>query len=403
MTNLQIAARLQAIPPSPTLAISNKAKALKDAGIDVVSFGAGEPDFPTPAAVCQAAKAAIDSGKHGYTAVSGIPELKHAIAETYRRDLGIDVTPAEIIASCGAKHTLYNLFLALLNPGDEVIVPSPYWVSYPVQIEMAGGVPVPLPGDPSADFLPTIDALDAAITPRTRAIVLNNPSNPTGMLWGREALENLGDWLLKHPNIAIISDAIYRELCYDGPYHELLTLRPALRERYILVDGVSKSFAMTGWRLGWAVAPAAFTKAMENLQSQSTSNPTSITQWAAVEALRQGEGMIAPMRERFKARRDLITARLNELPDVSLNTPRGAFYAFPDFSAYIGRAFGNLSFPDDLALTAWLLEEAQVALVPGSSFGAPGYMRLSYATSEALIEKGLDRIQTALATLRSKA
>lgn len=394
----QAAAR---IPGSPTLAIDSRAKAMKAQGLDVISFGAGEPDFNTPRPIIEAAFAALEKGETRYTAVGGTPALKNAIAAYTRARTGESFGEAEIIASCGAKHTLYNLFLCLLDAGDEVIVPTPAWVSYPTQIEMAGGVPVLVPGDAVNDFLPSIAALDAAVTPRTRILLFNNPSNPTGAFWDAARLAPIVEWLRAHPDIIVVSDAIYDELVYDGAtYTELLTLAPELRPRYVLVNGVSKSLAMTGWRLGWACAPASLVAAMTRLQSQSTSNPTAVTQAAAAAGLGQISELVAPMRVVFERRRDLISSLLRAIPDVSLQTPRGAFYAFPDFSAYLGRSHDGKVLATDAELADFLLTTANVAVVPGGPFNANGFLRLSYATSDALIEAGVARIAAAVATLR---
>jgi len=397
---MKISQHASRIPASPTLAISNRAKELKAQGIDIVSFSAGEPDFDTPTAVVDAAVTALRSGATRYTAVGGTPELKRAIRERVLARTGLDFADNEVIASCGAKHTLYNAFLALLDPGDEVLLPTPAWVSYPVQIACAGGRAIEVVGAPENQFVPTTEALDAATTEKTRAIVLNNPSNPTGALWNRDALVELAAWLKTKPNIVVISDAIYDELVYDGETcNELLALAPELRERYVLVNGISKAFAMTGWRLGYAVAPASLVSAMTRLQSQSTSNPAAVTQAAAVAAFGLGETIIQPMRRAFEARRDLIMQLLTEIPDVSLVRPQGAFYAFPDFSSYLGRSYAGGAIHDDMALATYLLDEARVAVVGGAPFGAPGHLRLSYATSEGQIRDGIERIRKALERL----
>lgn len=397
---MQTSKLVSSIPPSPTLAIDARAKALIASGVDIVSFSAGEPDFGTPSPIVDAAIAGLKAGATRYTPVGGTNAMKGAIRAYIERRTGQSYTDSEIVASCGAKHTLYNLFQALLDPGDEVLIPTPAWVSYAVQIEMTGARAVPVAGDPERSFLPSLSDLEAAVTVRTRAILINNPSNPTGAFWDRAALEGLVGWLRKHPSLVVISDSIYDELVYDGDQcTELLTLAPELRDRYVLINGVSKSFAMTGWRLGYACAPANLVAAMTNLQSQSTSNPTAVTQVAATAALALGEEVIAPMRRAFEARRDLIDALLREIPGVRLVRPRGAFYAMPDFSAYLGTHAGERLIATDLDLAAWLLDEAKVAVVPGTPFFAPGYLRLSYATSEALIREGVGRIARAVATL----
>ncbi len=395
---MRVSQRVQQIPASPTLAIDAKAKGLIAQGVDVVSFGTGEPDFVTPKPICDAVVRAMEAGQTKYTPVGGTTELKAAIRGYYEPRLGVSYSDAEIIASCGGKHSLYNLFLALLDPGDEVILPAPFWVSYPVQIEMAGGVPVVVQGRPEADFVPSIEALDAVVTERTRAIIINNPSNPTGAFWDADQLRPIAAWLERHPNIVVISDAIYEALVYDGlAYTELLTLAPSLRDRYVLVSGSSKSFAMTGWRLGYTLAPKELVAAMTNLQSQSTSNPSSIVQAGAAEGLRLGDAIIAPMRAKFAERRDLALSLLQEIPGVTVPRPRGAFYVLPDFSAYLGRSYGGVEVKTDSDLAAYLLDKARVAVVPGTPFGAPGFLRLSYATSEERITTGIRRIAAALA------
>ncbi|MBU6162107.1 MAG: pyridoxal phosphate-dependent aminotransferase [Myxococcales bacterium] len=398
---MKVSAAAARIPGSPTLAIDGKAKALKAQGVDVVSFSAGEPDFMTPSPIVEAAITALREGHHKYTAVGGTPALKAAIRAYYHRRFGFQFADNEVLASCGAKHSLYNMWLAFLDPGDEVIVPTPAWVSYITQIEMAGAKAIEVFGSPDESFMPSIEALERAYTPQTKAILINNPANPTGALWSRAALERLADWIVSKPGLVVVSDAIYDELVYDGEeYAEILALRPELRERYILINGMSKAFAMTGWRLGYTIAPANLISAMERLQSQSTSNPTSVTQQAAVTALQLNEEVIAPMRAKFQARRDLICEKLLAIPGVKLVRPRGAFYAFPDFSAYVGRKAGDVVLENDFALAGWLLDHARVAVVPGSSFSAPGYLRLSYATSEANITEGVRRIAEAVATLK---
>ncbi|TVR05211.1 MAG: pyridoxal phosphate-dependent aminotransferase [Deltaproteobacteria bacterium] len=394
---MKIADRINSIPASPTLAITAKAKALQADGVDVLSFGAGEPDFATPEPICQAAIAAIQQGHTHYTAVGGLPALKEAIREYTVPRTSVQYSDQEIIASCGAKHTLYNLFLAMLDPGDEVIIIAPYWVSYPVMVQMAGGKPVIIRGAADNSFLPTPAQLDGAVSSRTRAIIINNPSNPSGALWDADAMRSIATWLERNPQVAVVSDAIYDALAYDGiRVDELLHVAPALRSRYVHVNGISKAFAMTGWRLGWACGPAEIVSAMQKLQSQSTSNPTSITQHAAIAACHLGEEVIAPMRSTFQRRRDLISDGLRSLDGVTLVQPRGAFYAFPDFTAWIGRRTDDGTvIADDMSLAAWLLDRAQVAVVPGSAFGAPGFLRLSYATHDDNIEKGIQRLAQA--------
>jgi aspartate aminotransferase len=397
---IELSNRIQEIPASPTLAISAKAKELVNQGVDVVSFSAGEPDFDTPAIICDEAKKALDEGKTHYTAVGGVNELKDAIAAYYKDKIGQEYSRGEIAASCGAKHTLYNLALTLINPGDEVMIPAPYWVSYPAQVNMAGGKPVKVKGKASNGFVPTVDELDAAYSDKTKVLMLNNPTNPTGAFWHKEGLEDIAEWLKDHPQVTVISDAIYSELVYDGlEYVELLELAPELRDRYIIVDGISKAFAMTGWRLGYALAPEHVISAMQKLQSQSTSNPNSMTQFATVKALQHKEEIVAPMRKSFQKRRDLIYDLLTDIDGVELVKPQGAFYAFPDISSCIGKSFNGETIEDDFDFANYLLDEARVAVVPGSAFGSPGFVRMSYASAEETIEEGCKRLKEAVEAL----
>lgn len=397
---ISLAARINLIPESETLAITAKARALKEAGKDVISFSAGEPDFVTPEVVSEAAIKAIQAGKSHYTPVGGVNEIKSAIAAYYKRRTGFDWAPAEIAVSAGAKHSLYNLFLTIIDEGDEVIVPAPYWVSYPVMVSMAGGKAVKVTGEAENNFVPTVEALEAARTDKTRAILLNNPTNPTGAFWDRTQLEGIAAWLKQHPEIIVISDAIYSELVYDNlEYTELLSIAPELRDRYVIVDGISKAFAMTGWRLGYTLAPKHVIAGMMKIQSQSTSNPTSITQWAAVEALNRSEEVIAPMHKVFEERRNLVFELISAIPGVKLNRPRGAFYAFPDISGFLGKSFNGKTIETDNDLAAYLIEEALIAVVPGTAFGAPGFIRLSYADKEENLREGIRRLAEALGKL----
>lgn len=394
---ISIAARIQLVPASQTLAITAKARELKEAGKDVISFSAGEPDFTTPDVVNQAAIRAIQEGHTHYTPVGGTTELKASIANYYKKRTGIDFPPAEIAVSAGAKHALYNLFMTIIDDGDEVIIPAPYWVSYPVMVNMAGGKAVAVTGEADNNFVPTVEALEAARTDKTRAIILNNPTNPTGAFWDRSQLEGIAQWLKQHPEIVVISDAIYSELTYDNlEYTELLNIAPELRDRYVIIDGISKAFAMTGWRLGYTLAPKHVIAAMMKIQSQSTSNPCSITQAAAIEALDQGRNVIDPMHKAFEARRNLICDLLNAIPGIKLNRPRGAFYAFPDVTAFLGKSYNGKVIETDTDLASYLIEEASVAVVPGTAFGAPGFIRMSYADKEENLKEGVRRIADAL-------
>lgn len=390
---MKLSAFIQDIKASATLSISAKANRLKAEGVDIISFSAGEPDFPTPSVVGDAAKAAIDAGHTLYTPVVGTQGLRAAIAASLLGSTGITFAENEIIACTGAKQALFNAFFALLDPGDEVLIPSPYWVSYPAQVKMAGGTPVPVAGRAEDGFVPSLAALEAAVTPRTRVLVLNNPSNPTGAFWDKAQLLGIVEFLRAHPNVAVISDAIYDQLVYDGlEYTELLTLAPDLRDRYVLINGFSKAFAMTGWRLGYAAGPPELIAAMGRMQSQSTSNPNSITQEAGIVALQHGESLIAPMREHFQERRDLIFELLSSIDGLRVTRPRGAFYIFPDAGAFLGRSVGDVRIDTDLDLANWLIDAARIAVVPGSPFGAPGFFRMSYACDEGSIREGCARL-----------
>lgn len=391
---MRLAERARRIIPSPTLAIDSLAKQMKADGIDVVGFGAGEPDFDTPAHIRKAAIDAIEAGHTRYTATGGIPELKAAIAEKVRRDHGLEYTPEEVVVSCGAKQVLYNAFQVLLEPGDEVIIPAPYWLTYLEQVRLAGGVPVVLETRQEDGFVPTPELLASKLTDRTRAVVLNSPNNPTGAVYPQEVLEGLARVLLDYPECAIISDEIYESLVYDQDRPvSIAAVHPDIKARTLIVNGVSKAYAMTGWRIGYAVGPKVVAKAMTDLQSQSTSNPTSISQRAALAALEGPQGSVEEMRRAFDQRRRYMVERLARLPGVTCPLPGGAFYAFPRVDAAFGRSINGRTINNSDDLAQALLEEAHVALVPGSAFGADNFIRLSYATSMEAIEEGLDRIE----------
>jgi aspartate aminotransferase len=395
-----LADRVNKIQPSPTLAIDAKAKALKAQGVDIIGFGAGEPDFDTPANIREAAKAAIDSGFTRYTPVGGTDELKDAIIAKLKRDNDLEYGRNQISVACGAKHSLYNISQALIQEGDEVIIPSPYWVSYPDQILLAGGKPVFVATDEATSFKITPEKLESAITRNTKALILNSPCNPTGAAYSRQELEALGQVCLKHDFI-IISDDIYEKLIYDQhTFCNIATAVPQLKPRVIVVNGVSKTYAMTGWRIGYAAAAPEIISAITKLQSQSTSNPTSVAQKAAVEALNGRHDAVDAMVVEFEKRRTYIIERLNAIPDVTCFMSNGAFYAFPNFSQIYGRSVDGRKISNSSELAAFLLEEAKVALVPGAAFGSDNHVRLSYATSMANIKEGIDRIQAAVARLR---
>ncbi len=396
---MRLSSRSRRLKPSATLAITAKAKQMRAEGVDVIGFGAGEPDFGTPDHVVDAAVEALRGGDTRYTPVGGTPALRAAIAEALRRDYGLEYGPGEITVSCGAKHTLYNLFMALLDEGDEVIIPAPYWVSYPEQVRLAGGAPVIVPTREDDGFRLAPGDLEAALSPRTRALVLNSPSNPTGSLYRREHLAALAE-VLRGTDAVVVSDDIYHRLVYGGgSFVSILHVEPGLRDRVVIVNGVSKTYAMTGWRIGYAAGPADLIKAMETLQSQSTSNPTSFAQRGALAALSGPQDCVEAMRRAFAERRDLIVRGLNAIPGITCALPDGAFYAFPNVSGLYGRRAGDREIRGSLDLAAYLLDEARVAVVPGQPFGSDAHLRLSYATSPEAIREGLARIQEAVDAL----
>ena len=381
---------MRALEPSATLAMAARAQALSAAGVDVIDLSVGEPDFPTPEHVCRAAEAAIRSGKTKYTPAAGIPALRKAVAADYTRRSGLAVTPAQVVVSCGAKHSLHNAFTALLDEGDEVIVPAPYWVSYAELIKLAGARPVILPTRLEDDFKLRPEALRAALTPATRMLLLCSPSNPTGVVYSPEELGALADVAIE-ADLAVIADEIYDQLVYDGRRSvSFPTLRPGLENRTVVVAGVSKTYSMTGWRIGWTICPEPLSKAIGNLQSQETSNPSSVSQYAALEALEGPQECVAQMNAAFQKRRDLVAGRLRALPGVRIPDIGGAFYAFFDISAHLAQGTGGVT-----TSAAWcekLLEKEHVALVAGSAFGAEGNVRMSFAASEEKLVAGLDRI-----------
>jgi aspartate aminotransferase len=395
-----LAQRAKAIKPSPTLAMAAKAKAMKAQGIDVVDFGVGEPDFDTPENVKQAGIKAIQSGCTKYTPAGGTDELKDAVIDKLKKDNGLVYERSQVLISCGAKHSLYNIAEALFDPGDEVIIPSPYWVSYPDQVILNDAVPVIVETTEQEGFRISAAKFEKAITKRTKAFILNSPSNPTGLAYDRKTLEEIAAVAVKH-GIYVISDEIYEKLVYDGFTHtSIASLNPKIKELTIVVNGVSKSHAMTGWRIGFAAGPKDVITAMANIQSQSTSNPASISQKAALEALRGPQDFLPVMNAEFDKRRKYMVERLNKMKDVSCMLPVGAFYAFPNVSKLYGRSAGGKTVKNSADLAAYLLEAAKVALVSGDSFGADAYIRLSYATSMEIIKKGMDRIEEAVNALK---
>ncbi len=389
---MKLASRVQQIKPSPTLAISAKAKAMQAAGVDVINFGAGEPDFDTPDNIKAAGIKAIQEGFTRYTAVPGIPELKKAIQAKLSRENGLSYEADEIIVSCGGKHSFYNMAQALLDPGDEIIVPAPYWVSYPPMIQLAGGKAVIIPTTEDQGFKVTPEQLRRQITEKTRAVVINSPSNPTGSAYSLAELEALAEVIIEH-DILVISDEIYEHIIYDGfAQHSIAGVNLQMKERTIILNGVSKSYAMTGWRIGFTAAPAPLVAAMTKIQSQSTSNPTSISQKAAIEAYNGPQDFIAMVLPAFDERRRYIVKALNDIQGVSCFTPTGAFYAFPRVKELLSMSFNGQPVESSLNLCALLLDEARIAAVPGEAFGAPGYLRLSYATSLENIKNGMERL-----------
>lgn len=398
-TRLELAKRVAAIKPSPTLSVTTLAARLKSEGKDIISLGAGEPDFDTPEPIKAAAIRAIQDGFTKYTAVDGTPSLKKAIIAKFKRDNDLEYEPNQIIVSCGGKQSFFNLVQAVINPGDEVIIPAPYWVSYPDIVLIADGRPVHIDADIAQGFKITPQQLRAAISPRTRMVVLNSPSNPTGAMYSREELRALGEVLREFPSVVIASDDMYEHILLDSkPFTNILNVCPDLYERTVVLNGVSKAYAMTGWRIGYAAGPTEIVRAMTNIQSQSTSNPASISQVAAQAALEGDQSCIRPMVEAFAERHRYIVDALNGIDGVECLPSCGAFYAFPKVEVAIQRLFkrGTLSAATDVAFTSFLLEEAGIAVVPGSAFGAEGYVRLSFATSLTNLQGAIARMQRAL-------
>ena len=402
-----VADRLKVIKPSPTLAVSAKAARLKAEGKDVIAMGAGEPDFDTPQFIKDAAIAAINKGHTKYTAAGGTPSLKKAIIGKFKSENGLDYTERQILVSCGGKQTSFNLCMALLNPGDEAIVPAPFWVSYPDMAQMANAKPVFIEAGIDQGFKITPQQLERAITPKSRLIWINSPSNPTGSVYTAAELKALGDVLRKHPNIVIATDDMYEHILLDGSkFVNIVNVCPDLYPRTVVMNGVSKAYSMTGWRIGYCGGPQELIEAMENVQSHSTSNPTSISQYAAEAALTGDQSCIEPMVAAFKERGKVVAEGLNRIPGISCLAPTGAFYAFPDCREAIRNlhAAGKIPAPTDLALCDYLLAQPQaVAAVPGSAFGAEGYLRISFATSMDNIKKAVDRMAAAVGAVRVAA
>ncbi|MBG14114.1 MAG: aspartate aminotransferase [Alcanivorax sp.] len=394
MSDINLSDRVQRIKPSPTLAITSKAVELRAQGKDIIGLGAGEPDFDTPDHIKQAAIEAINAGKTKYTPVDGTPGLKKAVIDKFKRENGLDYEAGQILVSSGGKQSFFNMALALLNDGDEAIIPAPYWVSYPDMVKVAGGVPVILETDLDSRFKITPQQLEQAITPKTRLFVINSPSNPSGMAYSKEELAALGEVLKKHPDIVIATDDMYEHILWTGqPFVNIVNACPELYDRTVVMNGVSKAYSMTGWRIGYAGGPQKLIAAMKKVQSQSTSNPASISQAAAEAALSGDQQCVRDMVKAFKERHDYVVDALNKLPGVTCAPSDGTFYAFPDFSGAIADMDGVESCTD---LAAQLLETAEVALVPGSAFGAPGCLRLSFAVGMDTLTEAISRIEKAL-------
>lgn len=396
---MKLADRARRMAPSATMAVDAKAKELQRAGVDVISFGAGEPDFPTPAHVKGAATKAIDANFTKYAPVAGIADLREAVARRLQEDEGLSYRPEQIIIGNGAKEICYNICQVLLQSGDEAVIPAPYWVSYSEQVLLADATPVIVPTAEESAFKISPAALDEAITERTRLLILNSPNNPTGSVYSVEELRALGEVLRCHPGVTVLSDEIYKKIAYDeaGRAPSVAATLGDLAEQIVLVDGASKAYSMTGWRIGFAAGPREVIGAMTNLQSHSTSGAASVSQKAALEAFSGDQSEVERMRREFQRRRDCIVAALNAIPGVRCLTPGGAFYAFPNVQGLLGRTYQGHQVSTTLDLVAYLLDEAHVAVVPGEAFGAPGYLRLSYATSQDLIEEGVRRMSAALA------
>lgn len=398
---MKLSKRVSSIKPSPTLEITERAAAMKAEGIDIIGFGAGEPDFDTPEHIKRAAIDALKKGYTKYTPVSGVNALKDAIIAKLQRDNRLAYNREEVIVSCGAKHTLYNLAQAMFEEGMEVIIPAPYWVSYPDIVLLAGGTPVFVNTTEEEGFLLTAEKFEKAITKRTKAVILNYPSNPTGATYDLDTLEEIARVAVKH-DIFVISDEIYEKILYTDIHHvSIASLNEKIKELTVVVNGLSKAYSMTGWRLGYAAGQKELISAMNNIQSQSTSNPTSFAQYGGIDALNGSQDEVIKMREEFKKRRDYIVRRLKMMRGVSCFNPAGAFYVFPKISFYYGKSFKGHTIKNSLDMSDYLLREGRVSVVPGAAFGADDYLRLSYATSMKNIEGGLSRIEEALEKLNA--
>jgi aspartate/methionine/tyrosine aminotransferase len=394
----RIARRVAAIAPSATLAVDAKAKALKAAGEAVIGFGAGEPDFPTPPAIVAAAEAACaDPRNHRYTPAPGLPELREAVAAKTLRDSGVEVAPSQVVITNGGKQAVYEAILAVVDDGDEVLLPAPYWTTYPEPVRLAGGVPVVLPTTEATEFRVTVEQLEAARTDRTKALIFVSPSNPTGSVYTREEIEAIGRWALEH-GVIVLTDEIYEHLTYDGhDFHSILEVVPELAEQCVILNGVAKTYAMTGWRVGWLIGPADVVAAVSNLQSHLSSNVANVSQRAALAAVSGDLSAVEEMRNAFDRRRRVMHGMLADIDGVTCLEPQGAFYAYPNLTGLLGRELGGRSASSTLELADLVLEEAKVAFVPGEAFGSPGYGRFSFALGDDDLVEGIARIQRLVA------
>jgi aspartate aminotransferase len=397
---MSISERAKRVSPSPTLAITAKAKAMKAEGIDIISFGAGEPDFDTPKNIKSTAIQAIEDGFTRYTPTSGIDELKSAIVKKLMDDNGLEYQKSQVIVSNGAKHSIYNAVLALINPGDEVIIPSPYWVSYPEMVKLAEGTSIFVKTDESTGFAATAEMIEKVVTPKTKLLFINSPSNPTGGIYSRKQLQEIAD-LAVEKGFYVISDEIYEKIIYDGNEHvSIASLGPEIKKQTVTINGFSKSYSMTGWRIGYAAAEPEIVAAMTRIQDHSTSNPVSFVQKGAVEALSGSQDVVGKMLDEFDKRRKVIVSKLCAINGITCAIPGGAFYVFPNVSRLFGKSASGKTIDNSDDLAEYLLEEAKVAVVPGTGFGAPDYVRFSYATSMQAIETGLDRVTGAISKLK---
>lgn len=395
----KVSKRLASLSPSATIAMNQKSREMKDKGIDVVNLSVGEPDFPTPDHIKQAAKKAIDDNYSFYAPVPGYPDLRQAIVNKFKRENNLEYTPDQIVVSTGAKHSIANVMICIVDPGEEVIVPAPYWVSYSEQVKIAEGVNVIIDAGIESEYKITPAQLEKAITPKTKALLLCSPSNPTGSVYSREELAGLVEVLKKHPQVFVISDEIYEHINFSGAHYSIAQF-PEMYDRTIVVNGVSKGYAMTGWRIGYIGAPLWIAKACNKLQGQMTSGATSIAQRASIEALNGDQSCVAEMRDAFLRRRDYVLDRLSKMHGVRCTTPEGAFYVFPDLSSYYGKKDGENTINTSMDLCLYLLEKGHIATVPGEAFGAPKNVRISFATSDENLKIAMDRLENALGNLK---